>query len=51
MEKYEESRRPKGVWREKGKPDGGEKMENNRIPNDKLIGHFIFAHGWPSLYH
>lgn len=24
--------------------------EDNRIPNDKLTGRLIFAHGWPSLY-
>lgn len=46
MEEYEVSRRLKSVQREKGKRDGGEKMKEN----DKLIEHFIFAHGWPSLY-
>lgn len=51
MEKYEESRRLKTVQREKGRWHGGETMkENNRIPKDKLTGHFILAHGWLSLY-
>ena len=37
--------------REKGRPDGDERMkENDRIPNDKLSGHFTFVHRQPSLF-
>lgn len=37
--------------REKGRPDGEERMkENDRIPNDKLSGHFTFGYGCPSLF-